>query len=132
MKRIYFTAFAIFISASLLLAQKQEIRDIDITLHLSDKGSVTFDEFWDINTGPKITEWYLVRENLGDIIIPNLTVLDGETGDKLEDIGEWDRNQFRNMMRIDQPLNTSVVRMGDVTSKMMAPAYMPRRLPPMI
>ena len=93
MKRIYFTAFAIFISASLLLAQKQEIRDIDITLHLSDKGSVTFDEFWDINTGPKITEWYLVRENLGDIIIPNLTVLDGETGDKLEDIGEWDVNK---------------------------------------
>ena len=76
-----------------LFAQKQEIRDVDITIHLSDKGSATFDERWDINTGPNITEWYLVRENLGDIIIPSLTVLDGVTGDKFEDIGEWEVNK---------------------------------------
>ena len=76
-----------------LFAQKQEIRDVDITIKLSEKGSAIFDERWDINTGPDITEWYLVRENLGDIIIPGLTVLDGDSGKRLEDIGEWDINK---------------------------------------
>ena len=86
MKRILLTLLALSISVSGIFAQKQEIRDIDITLHLTDKGSVTFDEYWDINTGPNITEWYLVRENLGDIIIPKLTVLDGVSGAKFEDV----------------------------------------------
>ena len=81
------------LASAVLHAQKQEIRDVDITMYLSDKGSVIFDEFWDVNTGSNITEWYLVRENLGDIIIPGLTVLDGETGEKFEDIGEWDVNR---------------------------------------
>ena len=93
MKRILLTLLALSISVSGIFAQKQEIRDIDITLHLTDKGSVTFDEYWDINTGPNITEWYLVRENLGDIIIPKLTVLDGVSGAKFEDVGEWDVNR---------------------------------------
>ena len=93
MKRILLVLLAFSISVSGIFAQKQEIRDIDITLHLTDKGSVTFGEYWDINTGPNITEWYLVRENLGDIIIPKLTVLDGETGASFEDVGEWDVNR---------------------------------------
>ena len=93
MKRILLVLLALSISVSGAFAQKQVVRDIDITLHLSDKGSVTFDEMWDINTGSNITEWYLVRENLGDIIIPNLTVLDGVSGAKFEDVGEWDVNK---------------------------------------
>ncbi|MBR5176658.1 MAG: DUF2207 domain-containing protein [Bacteroidales bacterium] len=76
-----------------LFAQKQEIRDVDITIRLSGKGSAIFNERWDINTGPSITEWYLVRENLGDIIIPGFTVLDGDSGKRLEDVGEWDINK---------------------------------------
>ena len=39
---------------------------------------------------------------------------------------------LRNMIRNDQPLNTSPVRIGNVSSRIMHPAYRPRRLPPMI
>lgn len=74
------------------LADKQEVRDLDITMILSHKGSVLFDERWDLNTGDNITEWYLVRQNLGDIIIPSFTVLD-ETGKRFEDDGEWNVNR---------------------------------------
>lgn len=91
-KAILFLSLLSFLAPS-VLAQNQEIRDVDITISLSDKGSAIFNERWDINTGPSITEWYLVRENLGDIIIPKFTVIDGDTGKKLEDVGEWDINK---------------------------------------
>ena len=91
-KAILILSLLSFLAPS-LLAQNQEIRDVDITISLSDKGSAIFNERWDINTGPNSTEWYLVRENLGDIIIPKFTVIDGDTGKKLEDIGEWDINK---------------------------------------
>ena len=93
MKKTILAILLSVIASGLIQAQKQEVRDIDITMSLSDKGSVIFNEYWDINTGSNSTEWYLVRENLGDIIIPKLTVLDAETGAKFEDIGEWDVNR---------------------------------------
>ena len=69
-------------------AAAQEVRDIDITLTLLDNGGLVVHEAWDINTGTDITEWYLVRENLGDITIPALYV--SEDGKEFEDVGEWD------------------------------------------
>ena len=93
MRKTFLILIALLMPSLGLMAQKQEIRDVDITIKLTDKGSAIFDERWDINTGPSITEWYLVRENLGDIIIPGFTVIDGDTGAKLEDVGEWDINK---------------------------------------
>ena len=93
MRKALLFLITLLASAFGLSAQKQEVRDLDIQIKLSEKGSAIFDERWDINTGPSITEWYLVRENLGDIIIPGFTVVDGDKNSKLEDVGEWDINK---------------------------------------
>lgn len=74
---------------SLQAANKQRVRDLDIQLTLLSKGGIVVCEKWDINTGDDITEWYLVRQNLGDIEIRNFSVLD-ENGNRFEDDGEWD------------------------------------------
>lgn len=68
---------------------QQQVRDVDITLTLTNSGSAIIHERWDVATGDKITEWYLVRENLGDIQIPALMVSD-ENAYSYEDVGEWD------------------------------------------
>lgn len=70
-------------------ANRQKVRDLDITLTLLSKGSVVIHEVWDLNTGDDITEWYLVRENLGDMGMGEFHVMD-ETGKEFENEGEWD------------------------------------------
>ena len=72
-------------------ATGQRVRDLDITLTLTESGAVVVHEAWDINTGTGITEWYLVRDNLGDITIPALYVSD-ENKKNFEDVGEWNVN----------------------------------------
>lgn len=73
-------------------AREQKVRDIDIKLTILNRGAVSVRESWDIDTGDRITEWYLVRKNLGDIEIRAFSVLD-EKGNKLMDDGEWDVNR---------------------------------------
>ena len=77
-----------------LRARDQKVRDVDINITLIKNGNIVIHEKWDVDTGDKITEWYLVRENLGDIEINRFSVYDGDN-DKLEDIGEWDVNRSR-------------------------------------
>ena len=78
-----------------LHARDQKVRDVDINITLIKNGNIVVHERWDVDTGDnKITEWYLVRENLGDIEIDDFTVYDGDN-DKLEDVGEWDVNRSR-------------------------------------
>jgi len=67
----------------------QEVRNLDIQVSLLPKGSIVIYEKWDINTGDDITEWYLVRENLGDIEVGGLQVMD-ETGTEFTFDEEWD------------------------------------------
>ena len=59
-------------------AHDQKVRNVDITLSLDTLGTASVYEKWDINTGDKITEWYLVRTNLDDIDIQDFEVLDEE------------------------------------------------------
>ena len=80
--------------AQALCAREQKVRDVDINITLIKNGNIVIHERWDVDTGDKITEWYLVRENLGDIGIDRFSVYDGDN-DKLEDIGEWDVNRSR-------------------------------------
>ena len=80
--------------AQALCAREQKVRDVDINITLIKNGNIVIHERWDVDTGDKITEWYLVRENLGDIEINSFSVYDGDN-DKLEDIGEWDVNRSR-------------------------------------
>ncbi len=85
--------FAIF-AAVLLLAQgaasayEPAIRNIDINLTLHRDGSATVHEVWDVCAASG-TEWYLVRNNLGDIDILDLAVSD-ESGLDFINEGEWD------------------------------------------
>lgn len=80
------------LAVSLSAANKQRVRDLDIQITLLSKGGIVVCETWDINTGDEITEWYLVRKNLGDIKIRNFTVLDDQ-GVRFQDDGEWDVNR---------------------------------------
>lgn len=77
------------LAISLSADNKQRVRDLDIQITLLSKGGIVVCETWDINTGDNITEWYLVRKNLGDIKIRNFAVID-EKGVKFQDDGEWD------------------------------------------
>lgn len=76
----------------LTLHSQQAVNDVEITLSLTEQGSAIIYEKWDIDTGNDITEWYLVRRNLGDIGLTSLHVTD-ETGTNYENIGEWDINR---------------------------------------
>lgn len=67
------------------------IRSIDINAVLSDNGSMRVTEVWDIKCSD-ITEWYLVRSNLGDIEIKDLEVSD-DTGRTFVNEGAWNVNR---------------------------------------
>lgn len=87
--RILFYAFVFLVfSAPVSAAGPQRVRDLEIELYLLPSGGVVFHERWDLDTGNDITEWYLVRGNLGDIEVFNLRVF--EKGQEFTDIGEWD------------------------------------------
>ena len=97
--RPFFTRLFLFLavmtlSAPVLPAREQRVRDVDINITLIKNGNIVIHERWDVDTGDGITEWYLVRENLGDIEIERFSVYDGDN-DKLEDVGEWDVNRSR-------------------------------------
>ena len=83
-----------FLSGPVLHARGQRVRDVDINMTVIRNGNIVVHERWDVDTGDGITEWYLVRGNLGDIEINRFSVFDGDN-DKLEDIGEWDVNRTR-------------------------------------
>ena len=71
-----------------LWAYEPEVKDIDITVNLMEDGCARITEVWDVVVA-KGTEWYLVRENLGDIRIRELEVTD-EQGHQFFNEGSWD------------------------------------------
>lgn len=73
-------------------AESQRVRSLKILVDLQKDGTAQVYEQWDVATGDRITEWYLVRENLGDITIDSLEVCVDEV--PLHNEGEWnvDRN----------------------------------------
>ncbi|MCR5548484.1 MAG: DUF2207 domain-containing protein [Bacteroidales bacterium] len=71
-----------------LSAYEPEIRDIDVRLDLQPDGTALVTETWDVTVASG-TEWYLVRNNLGDIRIGDLSVSD-ESGRRYTTIGRWD------------------------------------------
>lgn len=91
LRRSALCAAAMLFAAVQSFAVKPAIRDIDIDVLLARDGSATIVETWDVTVASG-TEWYLVRENLGDIEISDLSVSD-ETGAKYVNVGEWDVEQ---------------------------------------
>ena len=92
--RLFLFLVVMTLSAPVLPAREQRVRDVDINITLIKNGNIVVHERWDVDTGDGITEWYLVRENLGDIEIERFSVYDGDN-DKLQDVGEWDVNRSR-------------------------------------
>lgn len=76
------------LSAISAFGYEPEIRDIGIEVSLDARGTAHITEVWDVTVASG-TEWYLVRENLGDIQIRNLAVRD-ENGAAYINEGDWD------------------------------------------
>ena len=87
MRRLILSLISVLV-ASGAFAASPAIRDIDISLDLREDGSVLVTEVWDV-TVTEGTEWYLVRDNLGEIRIRDFSVRD-ESGLEFTNVGEWD------------------------------------------
>ena len=87
-------------------AYASRLDDVNISVRLQKDGSARIREVWtmDIHDG---TEWYLVRDNLGDIRILDFTVSD-ETGRVFENVGDWD---------VDWSMNRKAGKCGIVRKK---------------
>ncbi len=88
----WITLLAALVTTFAAFADEQRVYDLDITVTLYSHGIAGIHEVWDLDTGEGITEWYLPRENLGDIEVFNLKVLDEQYngGQPFSDVGEWD------------------------------------------
>ena len=89
----FITLLAALVSTFAAFADEQKVRDLDINVTLYTSGVALIHECWDVHTGDDITEWYLPRENLGDIEIMNFSVLSDKQ--QLSDDGEWDVDRSR-------------------------------------
>lgn len=91
MKRLLSTIAALACACA-AFAYSPEIRDIDVNVCLYPDGSAVIRECWDV-TAAGITEWYLVKDNLGDIEISNFTVF--VDGQELYNEGRWNIDRSR-------------------------------------
>ena len=95
--RRFLSALAAFVASALLAGTsvfgRNVVRDVAISLNLQADGTANVTEVWtvDVTEG---TEWYLVRENLGDMSIEALSVND-ETGHKYLVEPEWNSDRSR-------------------------------------
>ena len=90
MRRLATLASALLVSV-LSFAANPAVKDVDIKVVLDAQGAAHITEVWDV-TVTEGTEWYLVRDNLGDIRVSGLSVTD-ETGQRYHDEGSWDVNR---------------------------------------
>ena len=81
-------SFVLALVASCLVAWGADVRSVNIDVRLRTDGSARITEVWDL-TPSEGTEWYLVRSNLGDIEVCDLSVSD-ENGNRFINDGEWD------------------------------------------
>ena len=91
MKRLLSTIAALACACA-AFAYSPKIRDIDVNVCLYPDGSAVVRECWDV-TAAGITEWYLVKDNLGDIEISNFTVF--VDGQELYNEGRWNVDRSR-------------------------------------
>ena len=87
MRRLAILASAL-LSTAISFAANPAVKDVDIKVVLDTQGAAHITEVWNV-TVTEGTEWYLVRDNLGDIRIYDLAVSD-ETGQRYLDEGAWD------------------------------------------
>lgn len=88
MKRISLLSTLLLLLPSLLWAWEPRIASIDIDIALDSQGTAHVTESWDVVVASG-SEWYLVRQNLGDIRIEDFSVRD-ESGLKFRTLPRWD------------------------------------------
>ena len=86
-RRITGLVAAAFMAAAPLCFADTSIYGIDIDVALRKDGTALVTETWNVKVSD-ITEWYLVRSNLGDIRISGLKV--SENGQQFTNEGLWD------------------------------------------
>ena len=91
--RRWIALLAALVSTFAVFGRQQSVRDVTIDVTLFSSGNALIHEKWDVDTGTEITEWYLPRENLGDIEITDFSVF--SDGVPLSDAGEWDVDRSR-------------------------------------
>ena len=101
-KRIAALAAAALVAAAPLCFADTDIYGIDIDVALRKDGTAFVTETWNVRVSG-ITEWYLVRGNLGDIEVSGLQV--SENGQQFINEGEWD---------IDRSISQKAFRCGIV------------------
>lgn len=89
MKRLFSTAVAAILGMA-AFAGTPGVRDVVIDVALQDDGTAYIHESWTL-TADHGTEWYLVRENLGDISIYDFDVREGSLHFVNEDAWDVDR-----------------------------------------
>lgn len=87
MRRLFVSLLAVMASAVAVFGYDAAIRDISVNVTVRQDGSISVVERWDV-TAASGTEWYLVRNNLGDIQIDNFSV--SENGIPYTFEGAWD------------------------------------------
>jgi len=92
MKRILLIIVTTILSLQLAFADEAAIRSIKIGCVLDKEGTAHIHEWWDVTTVSG-TEWYLVRENLGDIQIESFSVQDETTGEQYIYEDYWNVNR---------------------------------------
>lgn len=90
MKKFILTIAAVLCGIA-AFAYEPEIRKIDIACTLDSLGAAHIVETWDVTVASG-TEWYLVRNNLGDIKIKDLTVSEGDEVFVTESYWDLDRS----------------------------------------
>ena len=85
--RFILCALLTLFAAGNAAADSQHVRSLKLHVDLEKDGAAKVYERWDVATGDNITEWYLVRDNLGDIVIDSLEVCVDEVPSHFE--GEW-------------------------------------------
>ena len=95
--RRFLTSMAVLAACALLPCAsafgKNIVHDVDISLHLTHDGTAEITEVWTVYLSEG-TEWYLVRGNLGDIVVEGLSVSD-ETGHRFLVEDEWNSDRSR-------------------------------------
>lgn len=91
--RRWITLLAALVSTFAVFGRQQSVRDLAIEVQLDTTGRARIHEIWNVDTGTEITEWYLPRENLGDIEITDFCVF--SDGIALSDDGDWNVDRTR-------------------------------------
>ncbi len=79
---------ALLVFPTTVQAAESGVASLHITAQLDENGNALVTEVWDIDAASDISEWYVVKSQMGGMEIAGLTV--SENGQPFETLAEWD------------------------------------------